>query len=77
MEQSEKLSTVATTMASRVKTETNSDAIEKPTTTTVDLAQVEALTEDWPAMAKKAAKQTIEKYGPPLLYIARFPQPRV
>lgn len=65
MDQGEKLSAVATTMASRVKTGHDSDAIEKPTDSVVDLAQVEAFIDEWPAMAKKSAKQTIDKYGPP------------
>lgn len=65
MEQSEKISTVATTMASRAKTALNSDAIEKPTTSKVDLSHIEALTAGWNEMARKAMKQTIDKYGPP------------
>ncbi len=65
MEQGEKLSTVTTALGSAIKTALNPDAIEKPTTTTVDMALVEMIIEDFPAMAKKAAKQTIEKYGPP------------
>lgn len=65
MNQGEKLSTVATTMASRAKTGMDSDAIEKPTTTVVALAEVEAFLTNWPDMAKKSAQQTIEKYGPP------------
>lgn len=65
MDQGEKLNTVATTMASRMKTGADSDAIEKPTTSIVNMAEVEGFIEDWPAMAKKSAKQTIEKYGPP------------
>lgn len=65
MDQGDKLSTVATAMASRIKTGADSDAIEKPTTGVVNMAEVEAFIEDWPAMAKKSAKQTIEKYGPP------------
>jgi hypothetical protein len=65
MDQGEKLSTVATTMASRVKTGSDADTIEKPTTSVVSMAEVEAFIQDWPQMAKKSAKQTIEKYGPP------------
>jgi hypothetical protein len=61
----EKLGTVATTMASRAKSESDPAAIEKPTITVVSLSDVELLTNDWPEMAKKSAKQTIEKYGPP------------
>lgn len=65
MKQSEKLVTAATAMASRVKAGSDPAAIEKPTATVVDITQVEALTEDWPEMAKRSARQTIEKYGPP------------
>lgn len=65
MDQGEKLSTVATTMASRVKTASDSAAIEKPTITVVAMADVEAFIADWPAMAKRSVKQTIDKYGPP------------
>lgn len=65
MDQGEKVSTVATTMASRMKVGSDSDAIEKPTITLVDVSQVQAFIEEWPDMAKKSAKQTIEKYGPP------------
>lgn len=65
MDQGEKLSTVATTMASRAKTLIDENAIEKPTTIKVNPSEVDALIENWPAMAKKSAKQTIEKYGPP------------
>lgn len=65
MNQGEKLSGVATAMSSAAKTHANPDEIEKPTTTIADMPQVEVFMGDWPAMAKKAAKQTIEKYGPP------------
>ncbi|GAB3196940.1 hypothetical protein ABID22_002179 [Pontibacter aydingkolensis] len=65
MKQSEKLSTTATTMASRMKTGAEPSAIEKPTTTLVDIAQVEGIIGEWPEMAAKSARQTTEKYGPP------------
>lgn len=65
MDQGEKLSTVVTTMASRIKTGSDTSAIEKPTTTVVAMADVEAFIADWPAMAKKSVKQTIDKYGAP------------
>lgn len=65
MKQSEKLSTVATTMASRMKTGADADTIEKPTTSFVDITQVEAILGEWPEMARKSAKQTIARYGPP------------
>jgi hypothetical protein len=61
----EKLGTVATTMASRVKSDSDPAAVEKSTITVVSLSDVELLIKDWPEMAKKSAKQTIEKYGPP------------
>ena len=64
MNQGEKLSTAATALGSALKVETIGEA-EKPTTTFADMAMVQAILNEWAAMPKKAAEQTIEKYGPP------------
>ncbi|WP_426060074.1 hypothetical protein [Hymenobacter sp. B1770] len=62
---SERLATAATGMMSAVKTQTVGEKGEQPTHTIVDSTTVKSYTESWPAMAKKSAEQTIEKYGLP------------
>ncbi|WP_180316675.1 hypothetical protein [Shouchella shacheensis] len=64
MEQEEKLKTVGISMASDLKVQTVGGA-EKTTDTVVDMDNVQAITNDWNAMSKKAANLTIEQYGPP------------
>lgn len=65
MDQEEKLKTVATGLASNIKTQTVGEAGEQPTPTYADIDMVHKIIADWPAMSKKSANQTIEKYGPP------------
>jgi hypothetical protein len=64
MEQGEKLRTAATAMASDIKVQTLGVA-EKITETVVNMNTVQEVINDWNAMSKKAAKLTIEQYGPP------------
>lgn len=64
MEQEEKLKTAAIAMASDLKVQTVGGA-EKTTETVVDMNIVRVIIEDWNAMSKKAAKLTLEQYGPP------------
>jgi hypothetical protein len=64
MEQGEKLKTAATAMASDIKVQTLGVA-EKITETVVNMNTVQEVINDWNAMSKKAAKLTIEQYGPP------------
>ncbi len=65
MEQSEKLSTVATALGSAIKAAVNSDVADKVTATRVDMDTVNLIIESWGDLPKKSAKQTIEKYGLP------------
>jgi hypothetical protein len=64
MEQEEKLKTAATAMASDFKVQTFGGA-EKTTDTFVARDIVEQFINDWNSMSKKAAKLTINQYGPP------------
>jgi len=61
----ERLKTAATGLFSNIKAQTVGEAGEQPTPTYADMATVTALTQDWPAMAKKSTEQMIQKYGPP------------
>jgi hypothetical protein len=58
------LKTAATAMASDIKVQTLGVA-EKITETVVNMNTVQEVINDWNAMSKKAAKLTIEQYGPP------------
>lgn len=64
MNQQEKLKTAAIAMASDLKTQTIGGA-EKKTKSVIDDSTVQEIINDWNVMSKKAAKQTIEHYGPP------------
>ncbi|WP_174733260.1 hypothetical protein [Mesobacillus harenae] len=64
MEQEEKLKTAVTAMASDLKAQTFGGA-EKTTKTVVNINTAQTFIDDWNAMSKKAAKHTIEQYGPP------------
>jgi hypothetical protein len=64
LEQGEKLKTAATAMTSDLKVQTFGGA-EKTIDTVVSMDFVESVINDWNAMSKKAANQTIEQYGPP------------
>jgi hypothetical protein len=61
----ERLATAATGMLSNIKTQTVGEAGEQPTPTYAAIEMVRSLIDKWPAMSKKSANQTIEKYGPP------------
>jgi cell wall assembly regulator SMI1 len=65
METKEKLKTAAIAMASDFKTQITGEAGEQPTPTIANLEMVEAIINDWPAMSKKSATLTMDKYGPP------------
>ncbi|MFN2438871.1 MAG: hypothetical protein ABR503_06695 [Chitinophagaceae bacterium] len=65
MEPKERLSTAATAMGSALSKEASGSGGEKPTEGVVDVEVVKNLIEGWNALPKKAANQTIEKYGPP------------
>jgi hypothetical protein len=61
----ERLATAATGLLSAVKTQTGGEKGEHETPILAPSDIVKAYTEDWPAMAKKSAEQTIAKYGLP------------
>lgn len=65
MDPKERLKTAATGLVSAIKTQTVGEAGEQPTPTYAGIEMVRQLIEEWPAMSKKSARQTIEKYGPP------------
>ena len=65
MEPDERIKTAATGAMSAAKSQTVGGAEENPSPTVVDAQTVEALTADWPKMAKSAANETIKKYGQP------------
>jgi hypothetical protein len=64
LEQGEKLKTAVTAMASDLMVQTFGGA-EKTTDTVVNLDMVESIINDWNAMSKNQANQTIKQYGPP------------
>lgn len=64
MEQEDKLKTAATAMGSDLKVQTFGGA-EKTTETVVDMNLVEGVINNWNAMSKKMANQTIKQYGSP------------
>ncbi len=64
MEQEEKLKTAATAMGSDLKVQTFGGA-EKTTESVLDMKLVESIINDWNAMAKKMANQTVKQYGSP------------
>ena len=64
-EAKERLDTAVTGTMAAQKIEAGGDAGEKATPTTVDMSAVQTLIENWPPMSKKAAEQTLDKYGPP------------
>jgi hypothetical protein len=65
MDPKERLTTAATGMMSNIKTQTVGEAGEQPTATFADINIVNQIIENWPAMSKKSANQTIQQYGPP------------
>jgi len=65
MDPKEKLSTAVTGMMSNLKTQTVGEAGEQPTPTYAPIETVRMIIENWPAMSKKSANQTIDQYGPP------------
>jgi len=65
MEPTERIKTAATGAMSAAKSQTVGGADENPSPTLVDAQTVEALTADWPKMAKSAADEIIKKYGQP------------
>ena len=65
MEPNERIKTAATGAMSAAKSQTVGGAEENWSPTVVDAQTVEALTADWPKMAKSAANEIIEKYGRP------------
>ncbi len=65
MDPKERLSTAATGMMSNLKTQTVGEAGEQPTPTYAPIDTVRMIIENWPAMSKKSANQTIDQYGPP------------
>jgi hypothetical protein len=64
LEQEEKLKTALTAMGSDFKVQTFGGA-EKTTDTVVSMDKVESIINDWSAMSKNQANQTIKQYGPP------------
>ncbi len=64
-EAKERLDTAVTGTMAAQKIEAGGDAGEKATPTTVDMSAVQTLIGNWPPMSKKAAEQTLDKYGPP------------
>ncbi len=61
----ERLKTAAVGMVSNIKTQTVGEAGEQPTPAYAAIDVVRSIIEDWPAMSKKSANQTIDTYGPP------------
>lgn len=61
----ERLKTAAIGMASNIKLHATGKGGEKGTSVTTDIQLVKKIIEDWPAMSKKSAEQTIQAYGPP------------
>ena len=64
-EAKERLEVAVTGTVAAQKIEAGGDAGEKATPTVVDMAAVQTLIENWPPMSRKAAEQTLDKYGPP------------
>jgi len=65
MEPNERIKTAATGAMSAAKSQAVGGAEENPSPAVVDAQTVEAITADWPKMAKSAAHEIIEKYGQP------------
>lgn len=65
MEQKDKLKTVATAAGSDLKASVNKGVADQKTSTNADMDVVEKIINEWGKMPEKAARQTIEKYGPP------------
>ncbi|MDQ3252823.1 MAG: hypothetical protein M3R15_02775, partial [Acidobacteriota bacterium] len=64
-EAKERLEVAVTGTVAAQKIEAGGDAGEKATPTVADMAAVQTLIENWPPMSRKAAEQTLDKYGPP------------
>ena len=64
MSSGDRLKTVAIGAASAAKT-AGQQAGEQPTTTLVNMQDVERITADWPAMSQAAVKEIVGKYGAP------------
>jgi hypothetical protein len=60
----DRLKTVAIGAASAAKT-AGGQAGEQPTPEIVDMATVEAITQNWPKMSRAAVEEIVGKYGPP------------
>lgn len=65
MKEKTKLKTASLAMGSAIKAKLNKKAANQVTTSRVDEASVEMIVDSWGAMPKRAAEQTIEKYGLP------------
>lgn len=65
MEAKERLDTAVTGTIAAQKIEAGGEVGEKATPTVADMGAVQTMIENWPPMSKKAADQTIDKYGPP------------
>lgn len=64
-EAKERLEVAVTGTKAAQKIEAGGEAGEKATPTVADMSAVKTLIESWPPMSKKAAEQTLDKYGPP------------
>ncbi|MGH9942474.1 MAG: hypothetical protein ACRD9R_08985 [Pyrinomonadaceae bacterium] len=64
-EAQERLEVAVTGTVAARKIEAGGDVGEKATPTVVEMNAVRTLIESWPPMSKKAAEQTLDKYGPP------------
>ena len=65
MKEKTKLKTASLAMGSAIKAKLNKKAANQVTTSRVDEASVEMIVDNWGAMPKRAAEQTIEKFGLP------------
>jgi hypothetical protein len=65
MKDSDELKTHAAAMGKGLKNEMTGDSGEKVTTSIVDASVVEQMMHDWGNVARKAARNMIEKYGSP------------
>ena len=64
-EAKERLDIAVTGTVAAQKIEKGGEVGEKATPATADMNAVKTLIKDWPPMSIKAAKQTLDKYGPP------------
>ncbi len=64
-EAKERLEVAVTGTFAAQKIEACGDVGEKATPTVANMDAVQSPIENWPPMSKKAAEQTLDKYGPP------------